>query len=426
MTSSSNNKINRGARHVFLLCVLAYTAIYIGRKNFSVCLSEMLASGFIDKVIGGSAGTSFLIAYAVGQVVSGILSDRISPRIMITVGLCGAGAANIGMAINPFPALVPVIWCICGAFCSMLWASIIKCIAEWLPADRIEKAGVDLSITVPLGSIITYLIASVTLGISGWRQVFIICGVVCIASGLFFCMSVGRLSGYFAMLAVCEESDKASANDKTHERKHSLIGFLLSACMLLIILSVMCNGVLKDGLDLWTPTFLSEFFSMSSSASAMLMSFIPLLNFAGAHFSKFFYDRFRLDEMSVTALMYIIAVIAFVPVCIITACSVSGAIALTVSIALLAIIMMATTGANTMLMTFIPFRYKKNGKTAGISGILNACSYAGAALSGITVGFVAESSGWSLTIISFAAISLLGATISFLCIRPWKQRCDNV
>lgn len=46
------------------------------------------------------------------------------------------------------------------------------------------------------------------------------------------------------------------------------------------------------------------------------------------------------------------------------------------SIVLLAIIMLATTGANTALMTFIPLRYKNSGITSGISGILNAFSYA--------------------------------------------------
>lgn len=105
-TSLSKKQIDSGARNVFLLCVLAYTAIYIGRKNFSVCLSAILDENFIDKIAGGSAGTAFLIIYAVGQAVSGIISDRLSPKHMITIGLCGAGCANLLMAVNRFPALV--------------------------------------------------------------------------------------------------------------------------------------------------------------------------------------------------------------------------------------------------------------------------------------------------------------------------------
>lgn len=88
--------------------------------------------------------------------------------------------------------------------------------------------------------------------------------------------------------------------------------------------------------------------------------------------------------------------------------------------------MMATTGANTMLMTFIPLRYKRIGKVSSISGMLNAFSYAGAACSGITVGLVSEYGGWSVTILSFAVISILGAVISVLCIRFWRGKMQTL
>lgn len=58
--------------------------------------------------------------------------------------------------------------------------------------------------------------------------------------------------------------------------------------MLLIIAAVMCNGVLKDGLDLWTPTFISEYFEVSAAFTALLMSLIPLLNVARSIFIRIF------------------------------------------------------------------------------------------------------------------------------------------
>lgn len=427
-TSLSKKQIASGARNVFLLCVLAYTAIYIGRKNFSVCLSAMLDENFIDKVAGGSAGTAFLIIYAAGQAVSGIISDRISPKHMITVGLCGAGCANLLMAANHSPALVTVIWCLCGAFCSMLWASIIKCIAEWLPEDRIEKAGINISITVPLGSVITYMIASGVMQIAGWREVFAICGGICIISGIVFRLSVARLSPYIDFISnskIYAGSALKNSSEKPAKKEKQLFTAMLSVSMLLIVASVLCNGALKDGLDFWTPTFITEFFDMPVSASAMLMSFIPLLNVAGAHFANFFF-RFGLDEMSVTGIMYLVASASFIPLCLLTNYGLNSTPLMCLSIALLAIIMLATTGANTALMTFIPLRYKNAGITSGVSGILNAFSYAGAAFSGIIGGFVSQNNGWFTVILTFAAISTLGALVSFTGIHTWKKRRQSI
>ncbi len=425
----SKKQIDRGARKVFLLCVLAYTAIYVGRKNFSVCLSAMISEGFIDKVAGGAAGTAFLVVYAVGQFINGMISDRVSSSFMITVGLLGAGAANISMAFNRFSQIVPVIWCICGIFCSMLWSAVIKCIAQWLPSERVERAGVNLSVTVPLGSVITYLIATFSLRCAGWRTVFLICGSVCIISGFVFIFSVKHMAEYIEYISrgggeYRGKSDISASG--TNSMSSGLISLIFSFEMLLIIASVMCNGVLKDGLDLWTPTFISEYFEVSASFTALLMSLIPLLNVAGAYLSEFFYSKMHLDEMSVTAVMYGIAVLCFIPVCIFTAAGVTGVFGRWVSVILLAFIMMTTTGANTMLMTFIPLRYKRSGRVSGISGMLNAFSYAGAACSGITVGLISEYGGWSVTILSFAAISLLGAAISAICIRLWRGKISTL
>ena len=425
----SKKQIDCGARRVFLLCVLAYTAIYVGRKNLSVCLSAMISEGFIDKVTGGAAGTAFLVVYAVGQFISGLISDRVSPSFMITVGLLGAGGANISMAFNRFSSIVPVIWCICGIFCSMLWSAVIKCIAQWLPPERVESAGVNLSVTVPLGSVITYLIATLSLRFSGWRTVFLICGSVCIAAAIVFIVSANRMTGYIKYISKnCGESVETSdiAASYTNSMGAGLFSLIFSFEMLLIIAAVMCNGVLKDGLDLWTPTFISEYFEVSASFTALLMSLIPLLNVAGAYLSKFFYSKMHLDEISVTALMYGIAMLCFVPICIFTAIGVTGAFFRWISIILLAFIMMATTGANTMLMTFIPLRYKRIGKVSSISGMLNAFSYVGASCSGISVGLISEYGGWSVTILSFAVISLLGVVISLVCIRFWRRKMSKL
>lgn len=57
------NKTKKSTSVLFALLLIAYAAIYIGRKNFSACMTGMVAEGVIDKLIGGTAGTAFLAVF---------------------------------------------------------------------------------------------------------------------------------------------------------------------------------------------------------------------------------------------------------------------------------------------------------------------------------------------------------------------------
>ena len=65
---------------VVLFCILAYTSVYVGRKNLSVCLPAMTEDGVISPALGGTVGTCFLIFYACGQLINGCLGDKLHPK----------------------------------------------------------------------------------------------------------------------------------------------------------------------------------------------------------------------------------------------------------------------------------------------------------------------------------------------------------
>lgn len=74
---------------LFLLCWISYFSTYIGRQNYSAVMAEIIASeGYLNQACG-MVGTGFFICYGAGQLVSGFLGDRISPKWMIFTGLTG-------------------------------------------------------------------------------------------------------------------------------------------------------------------------------------------------------------------------------------------------------------------------------------------------------------------------------------------------
>src|SRR5437879_2775897 len=78
---------------VFVVTWLAYATSYLGRKGFSVAKIRIAAQlGLSDGALA-AVDTAYLIAYAVGQFVSGALGDRIGSRALVAGGLFFSAAA---------------------------------------------------------------------------------------------------------------------------------------------------------------------------------------------------------------------------------------------------------------------------------------------------------------------------------------------
>lgn len=422
----------QSAKVLLAMLWTAYAAIYVGRKNFSVCMAGMIADGVIDKVIGGTAGTAFLAVYACGQLVNGLLGDRVSPKFMISVGLSGAGIANFLMGLTNHPASVPLIWGVCGFFCSMLWSPVVRCISEWIPENGRTSAGVGISATLPVGSMVSYLTCSVMMRFFSWREAFFACAVILFAACLVFLTGLTSISGYIedavsANRQRCEAllANRKESSEKTGARKNAygLPELILLTGLTWVIAGILFNGILKDGLDLWVPTCLTEFFGISASVSSLLTGILPVVNLAGVFVARRVNDRFFRNEVAAAAFMFGVSLLSFIPLLGITVFSENGGNLFTAVAAVLLISVTSSSmlGANIMLLTFIPFRFNAVGRSSGVTGFLNFCSYAAASLSGVTIGFISSGFGWTATIITFAVCAALGTTVCAGGVRSWKK-----
>ena len=72
-------------------------------------LLPMIRSDYsLDYTLSGLVISAFNISYGIGQLPGGWLADRLRPRIMITVGVCGAALAGflIGFSQNFWMMLI--------------------------------------------------------------------------------------------------------------------------------------------------------------------------------------------------------------------------------------------------------------------------------------------------------------------------------
>ena len=91
----------------------------------------------------------------------------------------------------------------------------------------------------------------------------------------------------------------------------------------------------------------------------------------------------------------------------------------------MALTVAAMHGVNLMLIAIVPRRFVVFGKVSTYSGILNASTYVGAALSTYGFAALAETFDWNFTILTWVAISLVGALLCFFAARIWQRHLDE-
>ncbi|MBQ8511468.1 MAG: MFS transporter [Clostridia bacterium] len=390
------------AWRMVILFLLAYTTVYIGKKTMSVCQSDMIAEGLVDKVTGGTIGTCFLACYAAGQFINGWLGELIHPRYMICGGLFAAGLMNWCMSLCSVPVGFMIIWGVCGYACSMLWSPIIRSVSLWTSDEIGQTAGASFSATIPIGTIFCYVLCAAALNFATWRWAFRVCGTVLCVVAVILYISLGTLKTHMVKPEVKKET---SADGRTKHVGVFCIGLVFAAA------AILFNGMIKDGLDYWIPTVLNDRFISDSSVVSLISTLLPIFNIFGVYFSKYIYSKYHMSELGTCALMFTASAAALGGARCFIHFAEGGMIAGVIVTVLLAVSSAAMLGANSMLLTFIPLHFGKIGRASAVTGMLNCFSYAAAAVSGVAIGIVSEHTSWETVFLIFVIAAVLGGIL---------------
>ena len=81
--------LSRNAKNAFMLgalCSIAYFAVYIARNILSAVTPAMIELGYEEAYIG-SISSLYFVFYAIGQLINGMIGDKINAKWMIFLGL---------------------------------------------------------------------------------------------------------------------------------------------------------------------------------------------------------------------------------------------------------------------------------------------------------------------------------------------------
>ena len=105
------------------LCSASYLVVYITRSVLSAAAPQLIETEGITNEDIGVISSAFFMFYAVGQLINGILGDKIKGKYMVSLGLITAGVSNLLLSYvignRPVAACV---YGMLGFFLSMVYA----------------------------------------------------------------------------------------------------------------------------------------------------------------------------------------------------------------------------------------------------------------------------------------------------------------
>ena len=125
----TGNAVNIG-----ILSVMAYLMNYVLRNLLSVSTPNMLLTGEFTKEYLGLLSSVSFITYAVGQLVNGVLGERVDAKYMISGGMLLSGISAILFPLLPGAAAGVLTFGVLGFAMSMLRGPLMKMITEIAPA----------------------------------------------------------------------------------------------------------------------------------------------------------------------------------------------------------------------------------------------------------------------------------------------------
>ena len=99
-------------------------------------MSDMIENGGFPKAELGLVPAAFFCSYGFGQFFSGLLGDRVSPKLLVFTGVLGSSLLNLAFPFCSSVPLMAAIWFVNGLAQSLVWAPMARLIACLLYTSR--------------------------------------------------------------------------------------------------------------------------------------------------------------------------------------------------------------------------------------------------------------------------------------------------
>ena len=390
------SKNAKKAMFIGTLCSVSYLAVYVARNLLSAVTPQMISAGFTEEYIG-NVSSMFLIFYACGQLLNGIIGDKIKAKWMIGLGLLGAGVCNLIFPAISLNVSAPFVYGLVGFFLSMIYGPMTKVVSENMELLYATRCSLGYTFASFFGSPAAGLFAAFLT----WQSVFTIGSSILIVMALLLLVffTVFERKG-LVKYGQYQAKQKGLGNIKVLFQRQ-IVKFSLVSIL---------TGVIRTSVVFWMPTYISQYLGFSDSGAAKVFTIATFVISFTTFIAIFVYERLRFNMDKTLLIMFISATVFFL-----LTFFVKEKVA---NIVCLVLAIMSSNGATTMLWSIYCPSLRDTGMVSSVTGFLDFLSYVAAAIANIVFANAATTIGWGNLILVWTGIVIAGIVVAL----PFKKK----
>jgi OPA family glycerol-3-phosphate transporter-like MFS transporter len=415
-------RARRGINWAFL--GLLYTSYYMCRYNFALANKSIATQfGFSNAQMGWIITTTSL-AYAFGQIINGLLTDRMGGKKAMLIGAAGTIVTNIAFGAASFVGtlgLFTALWGLNGYVQSFGAPGMVKINTAWFShRERGRFAGI-FGFMINLGRfgiarLGPALLAGFTLfGLMHipplhWRWLFWSPSIICAVVAVFMALTV-KEAPEEAGFNHLHEPNPIVPEDPGTRANYALVFLTIikNPAVWVTACAYFCTGGVRAAVDQWFPRYMQDVHSLKLDSSQFywLGFLIPFVASVGSLTSGYISDLvFKSARAPVAAGLY------FIETLIILAAaqfhSANSAVVFFVLISLTA------NSTHSLLGTAAAMDIGGRKMAGFASGIIDAFQYFGQSLAGVALGMLIDRLGWKCYFYFMAPFGVMGGMLMVL------------
>jgi sugar phosphate permease len=393
MTKSSANITNLKywQWRIVVLGWFTYASYYLGRVNLSIALPDLRDSLNLSSQEVGLLGSGFFLSYAFGQLISGHLGDRISPRLFVFGGMLFSTAMNLVFGLVAIWGLMLVVWTTNGFFQSTGWAPILKVLATWHSTKQRRKVAGIYATSFVAGNALTWFLSGWVVANLGWRAAFWIPGALMGVVALAWYQLIRDTpqdAGFIDPVWDAEETTISGMQEDSHPNMLHVLKHYWP-----LALAAVTGGMLLFALIIWGPTYFVDMHGLGIDTAANISILFPLAGTIGTlAISWLVSGPLCCKEIFFGAIIFIVvgSLLFLFPLI---------STSLLMSVTLLVLLGSILYGASTIITTILPMVLSDRQEVSTVAGLIDFAFNIGASLAGVGIGTIVDKFSWSAVFI---------------------------
>jgi len=407
---------------------LLYTTFYMCRYNLSIANKPISDEFGFSRAQMGQIITAALLAYACGQIINGLLTDRIGGKKAMLIGAAGTIVMNLLFGAASFAGMLGLFIAIRGidGYLQAFGApGMVKINAAWFQHKERGRFSGIFGFMINAGRVGIFtlgpaLLAGFTLlGLVSipplhWRWLFwapsLICATVACAMAL-VAKETPEEAGYY-----CIPSDEGM-NGITSTLGDAIRVIASNRLVWITACAYACTGAVRQAVDQWFPRYMQELYSVDlKSAQFKFLAFlIPVVASTGSLLTGYVSDLlFNARRAPVACILYFLETLV-----ILGAAQFHSASA---AIVFLILISFTANSTHSVLGSAAPMDLGGRKRTGFALGLIDSFQYFGGSLAGYFLGKLLDQDFGHY----FYFMAPFGAVGGLLMLVMWKKEAASL